>query len=69
MAAEQERSYRVLRPARMDALSDGVHAIAITLLVPDLGIPAVTGEQRLIDALLAPSTHPRRGRLDPKAVA
>ena len=38
------------RTGRMEALSDGVFAIAITLLVLDIGIPAGSGDD-LLDAL------------------
>jgi uncharacterized membrane protein len=40
-----------LRTSRMEALSDGIFAIASTLLVLDLGVPAVTSNvaQRLVE--------------------
>ena len=37
--------------ARIEAFSDGVFAIAITLLIIEIGVPHVTGEESLSDAL------------------
>ena len=36
---------------RIEAFSDGVFAIAITLLIIEIGVPHVTGEESLADAL------------------
>ena len=38
-------------PARVLALSDGVFAVVITLLVLEIQVPDLTGGQRLGDAL------------------
>jgi uncharacterized membrane protein len=37
--------------ARIEAFSDGVFAIAITLLIIEIGVPHVTGEESLSEAL------------------
>lgn len=42
-----------IRPDRLMALSDGVFAIVMTLLVFQLGVPVVTGNQALADEIAA----------------
>ena len=44
---DDEGEVRRLRAARMEAFSDGVFAIAITLLVLDIAVPAGSGDQLL----------------------
>jgi uncharacterized membrane protein len=50
MAIEDEHTHPN-ETARIEAFSDGVFAIAITLLIIEIGVPHVTGEESLSEAL------------------
>jgi uncharacterized membrane protein len=48
---EDPRFERTHDPARLMALTDGVFAIVITLLVLEIHVPELTGGERLVDAM------------------
>lgn len=52
MTGEQDQSYERLHdPSRVLALSDGVFAIILTLLVLELHVPELTGNESLVHAI------------------
>ena len=48
---EGQRFERTHDPARLMALTDGVFAIVITLLVLEIHVPELTGGESLVDAI------------------
>jgi uncharacterized membrane protein len=52
MTGAMADSHEINETARIEAFSDGVFAIAITLLILEISVPVLSGDDRLADALV-----------------